>query len=278
MITKHNIVFLLINYFNEVEVCIFIEEQLKPTTNNFIEVIIIDNGSIQSKLLDNVAGIYPNVKLIKANHNPGYFGAAHLGLKSYLDQNKEYPKAVIICNTDISFFPDFLNQFQQRLAMTDFDILGPSIHSRFLNYYQNPYILNRIKTSKLKFLHFISSNYFLYSLFTLYHVVKTKIKPNNSKQPTKVIKPYAIHGSFMIFAKSFFEKGGTLNYPSVLFGEEIFIAEQALQLKLNMLYEPALQVEHHEHATTGVFKSRKTVAYLHQSYTYLLKTFFKSLT
>jgi hypothetical protein len=78
----------------------------------------------------------------------------------------------------------------------------------------------------------------------------------------------------MVFNNSFFEKGGTLNYPSVLFGEEIFIAEQVLKLNLKMVYEPILHVEHHEHATTGVFKSKKTVNYLHQSYTYLLKTYF----
>jgi GT2 family glycosyltransferase len=270
-----NILFLLVNYFNEVEVCSFIKEQLHPVSNNFTEVLIIDNGSKDPVLLENIAKEYSRVNLIKASYNTGYFGAAYLGLTNYLNQHKVYPKAVIICNTDISLSPDFLIQLQQKLTTGNFDILGPSIHSDFLNYYQNPYIINRIKTNKLKFLHFISSNYFLYSLFTFYHVVKTKIKPGNGTQLTKATTPYAIHGSFMIFAKSFFEKGGTINYPSVLFGEEVFIAEQALQLKLNMIYEPSLQVEHHEHATTGIFKSRQTVAYLHQSYTYLLKTFFK---
>ena len=55
---------------------------------------------------------------------------------------------------------------------------------------------------------------------------------------------------------------------------ELFIAEQARKLNLNMVYEPTLQVEHNEHATTGVFKSRRMVTYLHQSYTYILKTYF----
>ncbi len=91
----------------------------------------------------------------------------------------------------------------------------------------------------------------------------------------EAMKPYAIHGSFMIFNKTFFQRGGTINYPCVLFGEELFIAEQALKLNLDLLYEPSLQVEHNEHATTGTFKSKEAVAYLHQSYTFLLNTYFK---
>ena len=276
MTNNTNILFLVVNYFNEVEVAHFIKEQLRPHVNSSIGVMVIDNGSKENTLLEHIAISYPNVKFIKATQNLGYFGAAYLGLTTYLKQHQAHPQAVIICNTDIRLAPGFLNELQRKLYTEDFDILGPSIHSSFLNYYQNPYIINRIKTNKLKFLHFISSAYFLYSLFTLYHVVKTKLKPANSVRLLKATKPYAIHGSFMVFKESFFQKGGTINYPSVLFGEEIFIAEQAIRLKLNMVYEPGLQVEHHEHATTGIFKSKKTVAYLHQSYTYLLNTFFTS--
>jgi hypothetical protein len=115
----------------------------------------------------------------------------------------------------------------------------------------------------------------LYSLFTIYHLVKTKLLGRANTRQNELVKPYALHGSFMIFNKTFFQKGGSINYPCVLFGEELFIAEQTLKLNLNMLYEPTLQVEHNEHATTGIFKSKEAVAYLQQSYTFLLNTYFK---
>jgi GT2 family glycosyltransferase len=274
LINNAKILFLLVNYFNEKEVCTFINEQLHLNENKFIDVIITDNGSKESALLNNIKNKFSNITLLNSSSNLGYFGAANLGLTNYLNANKEYPQAIIICNTDIKLQVDFFSVLQNKLAKLNFDVLGPSIYSTFLKHYQNPYIINRISKNKLKFLHFISSTYLSYSLFTVYHLLKTKLLRRAIIKPTSASSPYAIHGSFMIFNKSFFEKRGIINYPSVLFGEEIFIGEQALQLNLKILYDPALQVEHNEHTTTGIFKSRKTVAYLHQSYTYLLKTYF----
>lgn len=273
MSNSPNIVFLLVNYFNEEEVCSFIQKQLRPTENNFIDAVITDNGS-NTSLLNELQSKYANVALVKSGSNLGYFGAANLGLTNYLERNKEYPQAVIICNTDIKLAGDFFPVLQDKLSQNNFDILGPSIYSTLFKHDQNPYILKRIKESKLKFFKFVSSAHFLYSLFTVYHILKNKLVSRTSKHQ-EAMKPYAIHGSFMIFNKTFFQKGGTINYPCVLFGEELFIAEQALKLKLNMLYEPSLKVEHNEHATTGTFKSKEAVAYLHQSYTFLLNTYFK---
>lgn len=274
MTNQPKILFLLVNYFNEKEVCTFVNEQLQPNANEFIDIVIADNGSKEIALLSELANNCTNVSLVKSENNLGYFGAANLGLTNYLNKHKEYPDAVIVCNTDITLQVNFFETLQQKLNVQNFDVLGPSIHSSLLNYYQNPYIINRISKGKLKFLHLVSSSYILYSLFTVYHLLKTKLMGRQNSKPSLVANPYAVHGSFMIFNKTFFEKGGTINYPSVLFGEELFIAEQVKKLNLNMVYEPTLQVEHNEHATTGVFKARKTVAYLHQSYTYILKTYF----
>lgn len=265
---------MLVNYFNEEEVSSFVTKQLQPDKNIFLDITIIDNGSKNCNVLKMLEDNNANITLIKSEINLGYFGAANLGLSSYLALKKGYPQAVIVCNTDITLQPHFFEVLLQKIETKNFDILGPAIYSSFLKYNQNPYIINRIKKSKLKFLHAVSANYFLYSLFTLYHLLKTKFSGRPSANHSATLKPYAIHGSFMVFNKFFFKKGGTLNYPAVLFGEELFIAEQALQLKLNMVYEPTLKIQHHEHATTGVFKSRKAVAYLHQAYSYLLEAFF----
>ena len=274
MTNQPKILFLLVSYFNEKKVCTFVNEQLQPNTHKFIDIVITDNGSNVADLLAELTNNYTNVSLVKSENNLGYFGAANLGLTNYLNKHSGYPDVVIVCNTDMTLQGCFFETLQQKLNAQDFDVLGPSIHSSLLNYYQNPYIINRISKSKLRFLHFVSSSYKLYTMFTVYHLLKTKLIGRQNSKPSLVAKPYAVHGSFMVFNKTFFEKGGTINYPSVLFGEELFIAEQVQKLNLNMVYEPALQIEHNEHATTGVFKSKETIAFLHQSYTYLLKTYF----
>ena len=246
MINNAKILFLLVNYFNEKEVCTFINNQLQLNEHKFIDVVIIDNRSKEPDLLNDIKNKFSNITLLNSGNNLGYFGAANFGLTHYLSQQKEYPKAIIICNTDIKLQAGFFSVLQNKLATQNFDLLGPSIYSTFLKHHQNPYILNRISKNKLQFLHFISSTYISYTLFTIYHLLKTKLTGNKNTSASESSNPYAIHGSFMIFNKTFFEKGGTINYPSILFGEEIFIAEQTLQLNLKILYEPALQLEHNE--------------------------------
>lgn len=274
MTNQFKIVFLLVNYFNEKELCSFVNEQLQPDKNQFIDVVITNNGAKDVSLLNQVVNKYSRISLVNANTNLGYFGAANFGLTEYL-KNNQLPEAVIICNTDMLLKGSFFDVLKQQVATQNFDVLGPAIYSTFLKYNQNPYIVSRINTSKIKFLHFISSNYLLYSLLTIYFITKAKLVRGKTQDTNQeVIHPYALHGSFMVFNKSFFEKGGIINYPCTLFGEEIFVAEQARKLNLTVVYQVQLQTEHHEHSTTGVFKSRKTVKFLHQSYTYLLKTFF----
>jgi GT2 family glycosyltransferase len=115
----------------------------------------------------------------------------------------------------------------------------------------------------------------MYGMFTILHLLKTKfVKSNTGNRINERMETYCIHGSFMVFNKSYFTKGGTINYPSLLFGEELFVAETARKLGLKTIYEPDLVINHNEHSTTGVFKSAKTVGFMHQSYSYLLKTFF----
>ncbi len=130
MSNKPNILFLLVNYFNEEEVCSFIQKQLKPIENNFIDVVITDNGS-RTSLLNEIESKHANITLVKTGSNLGYFGAANLGLTKYLERNKDYPQAVIVCNTDIKLAENFFNVLQNKLAENTFDILGPSIYSFF---------------------------------------------------------------------------------------------------------------------------------------------------
>jgi GT2 family glycosyltransferase len=78
-------------------------------------------------------------------------------------------------------------------------------------------------------------------------------------------KIFAPHGSCIIFNKNYFERGGTLEPISFLFGEEMFIGETARRINLEVVYVPDLQVSHTEHSSFGNFISRRTNTYYRQS-------------
>ena len=272
---QNKIVFLLVNYFNEKEVAGFVASELAGQLNEHVCIVIADNGSQDKKVLQKIEGT--SVKLIEAGTNRGYFGAASLGLQWYLKEKGVHPDAVIICNTDISLeSTDFIKQLNTYINVNAFDVMGPDIYSTAMNYHQNPYIESRISGEKIERYKRVTSNSFLYWMYTLLHLIKTKlVRANKRAGWEKQMNPYAVHGSFMVFNRSFFEKGGSINYPSLLFGEELFVAEQVRKFNMKMVYEPLLVICHHEHTTTGTFKSKQAVKYLHQSYCYLADTFFK---
>ena len=269
------ILFLLINYFNEFEVAEFVSNQLAKYLSANVYVTIVDNGSKDTSLLNKVVMKYNNVSIFTPEANAGYFGGAYQGLQYYLSANT-HPNAVIICNTDITLESEnFVPQLQAMLDNSDFDIMGPDVYSTFLKYHQNPYILKRITSNRIKLYKFVTSNSFFYAVFTLLHLLKSKlVKSNTQTIYSNRAETYAVHGSFMVFAKSYFEKGGSIKYPSFLFGEELFVAETAVQLGLRTIYEPSLKIKHFQNSTTGTFKSGRAVKFLHQSYSYLLDSFF----
>jgi GT2 family glycosyltransferase len=272
------ILFLLTNYYNEIEVETFVTKQINREVVTGVEIIITNNGSKNVSILNALNEKFKNVKVLHPSINLGYFGAAHFALQSYLkENNNELPNAVIVCNSDISFnYKNFIEDLKHIIQNKNADIIGPSIFAKHLNIYQNPYIINRLPKNRIRFYNFISSNFIFYSAFTMLHFIKKRILSKRAITLTDKSKVcYAVHGSFMVFNQSYFKKGGTLHYPSFLFGEEIFVAETALKLNLKTVFDPSLKIIHHQHSTTGKIKSRKYVQWMHQSYSYLLKNFFK---
>ena len=248
----------------------FVQHISKQKFNDY-EIILVNNGSNQINLLESLAQSYP-VTIVDSNENKGYLGGAEFGLTTYLNQNKELPSHLIVCNTDIIFGDDL---FLSKLYTLTDDVIGPTIISSKTRLNQNPFYTNRISDKKLKFLKLIFSAYPLYVGYQLLSVVKNSLslkKIDAIKDNSK--KVYAIHGSFMIFNKSYFEKGGNFNYGSFLYGEEIYIAELARINCMSVTYHSSLKIIHQEHSTTGLFKKPLHVKYMSQSINYLLNRFF----
>jgi len=272
------ILLIIVNYFNDDEVCSYVRSQVLPDKNTEIEVVVVNNGSNNPVLLQDLAKAMPRVSIAEPGENSGYLKGAWFGLNYYLSSGKPFPAAVILSNSDI-VFPDPLifHYLRLRIASGGFDILGPDVISSFDGEHINPYITLRMSAKKMKLIYFFSMNIMLYSVFQLISMFKhwTGHKFGLSgKGSSKPHSTYGIHGSFMVFAKSFFENGGTLEYPMQLFGEEIFIGETARKLNLRTFFDPGLKVIHLAHSTTGIIKNPRNVKKLHDSYSYLIRTFY----
>jgi len=227
-----------------------------------IDVIVVDNCSGEenlSKLRARVAQL-SNVELLESATNRGYFGAAKFAYDHYLARGQALPDWVIVCNHDVIVEDE---EFLLKLCYQDclgLGVIAPRIQLTGSGLDQNPFMKCRPSWLRLASLQLIYSNYLFAAvwdrLFRLKQAFKANRKSGSSACDTKKQEIYAAQGSFLIFARKFFEAGGFLDENLFLYGEEISVAEICRSLNLDIIYEPALTLWHNEHASTGNVLSR----------------------
>ena len=267
------VLFLLVHYYNEKDLFRFIREELQMLSYVKWKAVVVDNGSEDPKSLQKNLSEHKNVIYLNPDENLGYLNGAAAGLDYYKSIYGNITPWIIVANTDIKIvkkdFLEILFSLQKQL-----DMVGPSIVSSSSGAQLNPFLLTRIKKSKLKFLLIVFSFYPLYLVYQLLSIVKSRLVNSKNKLNLSSSVIYAMHGSFMIFKKSFFDKGGKLHYPSFLYEEEIYVAEQARQLNLIIMFEPSIELIHYEHSTTGTIKSIKQFRFIRNSIKYIINNFF----
>ena len=66
-----------------------------------------------------------------------------------------------------------------------------------------------------------------------------------------------------------------MEYPSFLFGEEVFVAETARQIGLRVIYHPGLRLSHDDHSSTGLVRSRRLAGLVRASASYIADRYFQ---
>ena len=253
-------------------------------------LVIVDNNSGDDSLSRIAKAIveFPNVELLASAQNRGYFGAASWALRHYLSRNNS-PAWLVVCNNDIAFSD---SRLLVRLFENDPAAAGataPSIFSGVTGRDQNPFLRHRPSALRMHVYKWVFRSRTLLNLTEAFAVLLKKLKTHFTREPGNAGRSnrqsghhsnsgddriYAPHGSFLILSKEYFTRGGNLDFPGFLFGEEIYIAETIRRLGLRVVYRPDLEVVHQEHRSTRLFKSRKLAADVAFSAAYCADAFF----
>jgi GT2 family glycosyltransferase len=288
---KNDILTICVNYHNDEETINFVKELIAQQNCDGQKVIIVDNSDrsdIPSPLLKLCCD--ERVLLYHPCENMGYYGGAWWGMQQYL---KEFslPDWVIVCNTDLHFpIPDFFTRLLRYHAENPPAIIAPNIILELQGLIpssetnQNPHLVRRPRRLRLHFCKWIYRYYPPSIIFEILSSLRHKIGNHLKREMVpsnftihsndKPVKIYAPYGAFVIYHRSYFEAGGTLDYGAFLFGEEIFVAEIARRLGLTVLYDPRLHVMHRARTATGKLSSRKRIRFTYESTLYLIDTFF----
>jgi len=277
-ILEKNILLIAIVY-NSFDIALNFFNSIDKVKNDNVHVVIIDNS------IENATDIFLNklknftfsLTYIKSDKNVGYFGGAQIGLENYLKKYNS-PHWVIVSNVDLEINDYWF--FENLLKYNNFKniaVIAPSIISKTFGTDSNPQYIKRLSYFKINLQKFLTLNSKIHNLYISLSYIKKIIKRFKRK---KTIKPtqkyiYSAHGSFIIFSKNYFEKGGTLNHISFLFGEEIFVAETVKKLNLETLFCPELIINDYEHVSTGFFHSNKLTKVKHDSIKKIIEYYYK---
>jgi GT2 family glycosyltransferase len=271
-VMQEPILFLCINYDSDEEAKTLFKDVSRQTVFENILFAIICNGadSRLEKWVDKKGE--KNTFVYRCKQNNGYFSAASEGLAHYNELHGPF-SSVVVSNADIEikdteFFEKYLRLANKSL------VVGPYI-SNLDGLVQNPFLEHRPSRKKLIFLLYVFRIWPLYFLYNLMAVVRAKIKVisggatvGNSRQI------YAPHGSFIIFRKSFFEMGLSIEESPFLYGEELYVAEQVRSTESGVYFAADLKVTHKEHSTTAALGLKKKASHLRRATEFILDRYF----
>jgi GT2 family glycosyltransferase len=257
-------------------------ESLAPIATGDFSLILVDNSDIEMPAdFPEKIRSHQFLHYIKTGKNLGYFGGASYGLAYYLQNHPTYPQWTLVTNVDIVFMSPFFDHLKKRYDLQNLGMIAPSIISQKWNRDFNPKILFRTSKRKVQFNQVIYSNvlfqnmYFtgayLYKWLRGLAGTKEDHLVNTEKNRRKIFAP---HGSCLVFKDSYFRLGGTLDLPNFLFGEEIFVAETAARLGLDVIYDPELVIHDYEHASVGFFVTPKINKFYRESIQNILKQYY----
>ena len=242
-----------------------------------LDVVIADNCSGEGNIsrLRQAIATHSNVQLLVSVSNRGYFGAAKLGLDTFLAQGNDLPEWIIVCNPDVIIDDQ---EFLPKLHLHDSQsagVVAPRVRL-MTGIDQNPFMRRRPGRIRRATLQLIHCNYLFARAWDWLSRKKRILKVWNNT-PAEVSGPsrvYAAHGSFFIFSRRFFEAGGYLDDELFLYGEEIAVAEICRSLALPIIFAPELRVWHDEHTSTGRVISRFSYDCQRKALQHLRDTYF----
>lgn len=226
---------------------------------NDCKVVIVDNKSELTDVesLADIIKDYPDVKLILNDDNVGYFKGLNVGIK-YLRDNFHELDVIVIGNNDLVFPVDFIDKLKiNRATLDSYPVISPDLIT-LDGVHQNPHVIGQISKVR-EFIYDIYYTNYYFSLAIGYLAKLTK-GFTDRKDEEQFEVPQLIcqgYGACYILTPKFFKNFDLLWAPTFLMGEEFFLSKQLEEKNLKVYYEPAITVNHHDHATVDKLPGKK---------------------
>lgn len=221
-------------------------------------VVVVDTSPEAETELEAWLSPREDAHYLRPGRNAGYFGGAAEGLKWFRTQYP-LPEWVVVSNVDVTLEGDRFFETLGTLESTDGPlVVAPRITVPSTGNEQNPFVRSRPSSSSFRVKLFLFQRPVLYGIWQAINRVRQGAKAlfQTRAQAPVSEEVYAPHGSFVIFNRGYFERGGTIEHGLILYAEEFLVAEEVRRLGGHVVFEPSLHVLHHEHASTGNLENK----------------------
>lgn len=249
------ILLVAVSYFGSVDVADFLPSLQASRFTNW-RLILVDNSCSpeESERLRALLGSESRAELIGPSINLGYFGGARMAISGVPIVDYDW---VCVLNTDLLVAPDAL----ELLAADDFvdiGVIAPAIIDLRTGRDQNPYLLEPPSFMQVVRRRIMMTSRSTAQVATLLKALKDRIiathRPLANGAPV-----YAPHGSVLLLSRSYFDRGGNLDHPMFLYGEENHVAEECRRINLPIRYRPEIRFSHSSHGQIGLRRSRRVL-------------------
>ena len=262
-------IFIVLIYRNSGDLIALINSLVKMKLTSF-KIVVIESfydDSVHKDLLKLQKLYLFNLIVVE---NKGYSFGNNQGI-NYVVKNFSY-EFLIVSNSDLIITK--IDNIDNHFLQFPNSILGPLIKTK-KGKSQNPFIPFRIKfLLKLYYLGFANSNRFIHfasvllnKLFRYWFILIMFISRK------KTMKTYSLHGSFIVFPKSFIDLAvNVFDNNMFLYFEELHLSELSLKFGYSLFVSDLIKITHFE---DGSSLSNKSTFHIEKnSYCYFYKNWF----
>lgn len=265
----------VINYANEEEVIAFAQHLAQQSNVKELLLAVTVNKRTEDKrqwLQDELNGLDMDVILLDPEKNLGYLNGCLAPYEQLRKAAKLDLKWVIISNTDIEFAQkDFFAKLLQQRYPKDVGCIAPNVYVPTTGAFENPRYLKRFTKPEIEKRIKVFSSPTLSGLYQRLSSLKAG-RSRGEEQDSQYV--YLAHGCCFAVSAELADALCDIPYSALLYSEEAYVAEMAIQIGKRVYYDQSLKLYHHENAVTGKLKNEQRSKMIADSLSMILRQFY----
>lgn len=218
--------------FRQAEVTCAMLDSIRTNSYKQVEVIVVDNGSLEDRTLDFKAHL-PEVNVIVSKENLGFAGGNNLGI------NEATGAFLFFANNDTIFTDGLLEALLKRLEDPTIGAVSPKIR-----YFDYPEVIQYAGFTPINSL-------------TARNETLGKNETDKGQHDKAIPVPYC-HGAAMLVKREVISLVGKMPEAYFLYYEELDWCEQMRRAGYQLYYEPQALIYHKESMAVGKKSTLKT--------------------